>query len=208
MTSSGMKIDEHYNQSHISIFAIEVMSTAVTVTSTIAMPPSWINVDHLQVRGHPHQMFRVISMDRQKEERRKKRQWQRWKSAMDAALDSVRRQTNILPDIAMPKATSEFRHTPQAAISIASLRSVPSNHAMRFPFLNTGFEFTFAEPRAPIWPVREHNTLPTPIKEEALFHARRLLNKRSISERSTIRRRAIWARKGSTTYHIEHATLL
>jgi len=204
------------------------MSIAVATTTTV--PPgfdslAWVEVDRLRSSKHLlalRSAFRAVGGDRQREDRRKRRQWQHWHSAMDAALDSVRRQTDISSDISMPKFINQASQTKSAVPTAACFRfsvfSRPCQH-IQFPFPDNeqAFQFTFTKPGAPSWPT-SGETLPPQQKKRRysisihsrrrcveavenstvpsplLAHPRRLLDKRTIAERRKIRRKALWKR--------------
>lgn len=204
------------------------MSIAVATATTVPLgfdSPAWVEVDRLRSSKHLLALrpaFRVVGGDRQREDRRKRRQWQHWHSAMDAALDSVRRQTDISPDISMPKFVNQASQTKSAVPTAACFRfsvfSRPCQH-IRFPFPDDqqAFQFTFTKPGAPGWPTSEE-TLTSQTKKRrysisihsqrrcieaaenstapspSLAHPKRLLDKRSIAERRRIRKKALWKR--------------
>ena len=172
---------------------MSITATTPTPFTTRLDIPAWIEVDRLRAKRHfltLHSPFRVACGDREREERRKKRQWQRWKSALDAALDSVRRQAIVTPDICMPRTIDTFQGRP----SIRAIDSVPSDTTIRFPFLkNQTFRFIFRECHAGSWPRHQGDNF---MSGACAIHAKRLLDRRSLSERAKIRRRLLWARRG------------
>lgn len=205
------------------------MSIAIATTTAVPLgfdSPAWVEVDRLRSSKHLLALqpaFRAIGGDRQREGRRKKRQWQHWHSAMDAALDSVRRQTDISPDIAMPKPVNQACQTKSAVPTAACFRfsvfSRPRHH-IRFPFPDNeqAFQFTFTKRAAPRWPDSGETLAPSQrrkrqhsitihsrrrcieavenstVPSPLLAHPKRLLDKRTGAERTRIRRKALWKR--------------
>jgi hypothetical protein len=208
------------------------MSVAIATTTAVTLgfdSPAWVEVDRLRSSKHLltlRSAFRAVGGDRQREDRRKRRQWQHWHSAMDAALDSVRRQTDISPDISMPKLFNQVCQTKSAVPTAACFRfSVfsRSRHHIRFPFPDKeqAFQFTFTKPGAPGWPTsgetitshkrkRQHSISVhsrrrcieavenSTALSTLLAHPKRLLDKRTITERRRIRRKALWKRYRSS----------
>jgi hypothetical protein len=209
------------------------MSIAIATTTAVTLgfdSPAWVEVDRLRSSKHLltlRSAFRAVGGDRQREDRRKRRQWQHWHSAMDIALDSVRRQTDISPDIIMPKSFNQVCQTKSAVPTAGCFRfsvfSRPCHH-IRFPFSDKdqAFQFTFTKPGTPGWPTlgetptsqkrkRQHSisiqsrrrcieaveNLTSP--SALLAHPKRLLDKRTIAERRRIRRKALWNRHRPST---------
>ncbi|PVF97263.1 hypothetical protein CPB86DRAFT_458231 [Serendipita vermifera] len=120
--------------------------------------PAWTEIDRLHSKKHlltVKPAFRPVGGDREREQRRKKRQWQHWQSAMDAAVEMLRRETaSQEQDYPTVESTSEHFSTGVAkSLDAHQPVLVPSStftfnlHPPKkiFPFTDADsfFEFTF-----------------------------------------------------------------
>ncbi|KAG8835893.1 hypothetical protein FRC17_000443 [Serendipita sp. 399] len=61
--------------------------------------PAWLEIERLRSQRHllTLRTSSAMGVEREKERRRKERQWQRWQNAMDVALDALRKEIQVSP---------------------------------------------------------------------------------------------------------------
>ncbi|CAG8606334.1 17277_t:CDS:1, partial [Acaulospora colombiana] len=140
--------------------------------------PAWTEIDRLRSKKHlltVKPAFRPVGGDREREQRRKKRQWQHWQSAMDAAVEALWRETSSQEqEYAKVEPISEAS-TAGVAKSLDAHQpvSVPTSTfsfdlqqpKKIFPFTNadSSFEFTF----------RTSDRTPSPAANPIKLHTKR-----------------------------------
>ncbi|KAG8772616.1 hypothetical protein FRC16_005623 [Serendipita sp. 398] len=71
---------------------------AHNITSTRTVSPAWLEIERLRSQRHLltiRTSSSAMGVEREKERRRKERQWQRWQTAMDMALDALRQEVQV-----------------------------------------------------------------------------------------------------------------
>jgi hypothetical protein len=211
------------------------ISTAMSILLKSSIPPccgydssAWAEVDRLRSRKHLltiRPAFRPVSGDKEREQRRKKRQWQHWQNAMDAAIVEAFREEAILKEKELKAAATALveavsKQPPVFSSRSPTLLGEPLDLPKTFPLgkADLGYQFTFTCPAAPSWiprttdactgdkqrirhtPSYKRKCIGVPSTsgcESDIACGRRLLSRWTPAERAALRRWIHWRSKSA-----------
>jgi hypothetical protein len=114
--------------------------------------PAWTEIDRLRSRKHLLTLkpaFRPVGGDREREQRRKKRQWQHWQSAMDAAIQMLQRETASQEKDALESEPIGIDST------VGAVRSLDAHQPSSLP--SSAFAFNLRQPKK-IFPFTDNDS--------------------------------------------------
>lgn len=185
--------------------------------------PACAEIDRLRSRKHLLTLrptFRNVGGDKEREFRRKQRQWKHWQSAMETAIReatqelAMKQKKTARPKLKLITEFSSVTFSSRSPILCNESQEV--SRALPYTKAHQTYQFTFNQPEAPSWPGARSTTAndsqqrplsTTRYKRRCLSSCidddssadvtggKRLLSRRRPAEQATIRRRTLWRSK-------------